>query len=93
MSTLGEIVHLYVSPDHNYFGHHGKEPGANPMIETDHVSCVAGNGIVGDRFWQHRENYKGQITFFAIEVYHELCERLNPTLKDPSAFRRNSTLR
>lgn len=38
---------------------------------------------------QHRENYKGQITFFAWEVYTALCERIGTASCSPSAMRRN----
>jgi MOSC domain-containing protein YiiM len=37
----------------------------------------------------HKENYKGQITFFAEEVYKDLCERLGIRNKPPSVLRRN----
>ena len=67
-----EIVHLYLSPEHNFFGHHGQPPGETPMIEVDSVECVAGKGIVGDRFFGFKHNYKGQLTFFSQEIYEVL---------------------
>lgn len=83
------IVHLYISPGHNYFGHHGRAPGEHPIIEVPEVECVAGRGIRGDRFFDYKENYKGQITFFAEEVYRELCRILATEDRPPSVFRRN----
>lgn len=83
------IEHIYISPGHNYFGHHGRPADNHPVIEVTEVKCVAGKGLVGDRFFEHKENYKGQITFFSIEVYEELCRTLNIHHKTPSAFRRN----
>src|SRR5215467_1097024 len=83
------IRHLYISPDHNFFGHHGGPAGKSPVTETGHIECVAGRGIRGDRFFDYRENYKGQITFFAFEVYEQLCEKLQIFNKLPSVFRRN----
>lgn len=84
-----QVLHLYISPDHNYFGHHGKPPGETPMIEVESVECVTDRGIQGDRFFGFKENYKGQITFFA----HEVCERLGEQFQmmgvEPSVFRRN----
>jgi len=50
---------------------------------------VAGRGLRGDRYFDHKENYKGQITFFAWEIYHAICHALGSKDKDPSAFRRN----
>ncbi|MGN6555555.1 MAG: MOSC domain-containing protein [Verrucomicrobiota bacterium] len=83
------IRHLYISPGHNYFGHHGRAPGEHLMVECDEVECVAGRGIVGDRFFDYKANYGGQITLFAEEVYTELCEKLGVTDKTTSVFRRN----
>lgn len=70
------IEHLFVSPGHNFFGHYGKPPGEHPTVAVPRVECVAGRGIRGDRFFDHKEDYKGQITFFAMEVYEELLRTL-----------------
>ncbi len=84
-----QILHLYISPEHNYFGHHGQPSGKAPMIEVDSVACVAGQGLVGDRFFGFKENYKGQVTFFAHEVYERLCGQFQVMGVEPSVFRRN----
>ncbi len=84
-----EVMHLYISPGHNFIGHHGAPPGENPAIEVKEIHCVAGKGIEGDRYFDHKENYKGQITFFQWEVYETLCRECNVTDKPPSVFRRN----
>ena len=86
---MTELLHLYVSPGHNYFGHHGKPPGSHLVVELPEIQCLAGRGIVGDRFLDHAENYKGQITFFAYEVYEALCRELGLHDKTPGVFRRN----
>lgn len=83
------VRHLFISKDHNYFGHHGEEPGRCPMIEKQSIRVVKGKGIEGDRFYGYRPGYKGQITFFEWEVYLDLCQRFGVTDKDVSAFRRN----
>ena len=83
------IEHLYLSPGHNYFGHHGLPPDEHAMIEVDEVECVAGRGLRGDRFFDYKPDYKGQITFFAGELYDELSAFLDTWDRAPSAFRRN----
>ncbi len=88
MSSI-QIKHLYISPGHNFFGHHGLPPGENPMVECAEIRCMAGRGIEGDRFLDFKPDYKGQITFFAHEIYEELCARFDVWDKPPSAFRRN----
>ena len=84
-----KIRHLFISPGHNYFGHHGQPAGEHPLLEIGQVECVAGQGLVGDRFFDFKENYKGQITFFSSEVFAEICARLGATGKFPGATRRN----
>jgi MOSC domain len=85
----GNVRHIFISPDHNYFGHHGGEPGQSPMIEVCAARLIAGEGIVGDRFFGWKDDYKGQVTFFSIEVYDQLCAQFGVWDKPPSAFRRN----
>lgn len=50
---------------------------------------MAGHGIRGDRFFDYRENYKGQITFFALEVFDQLCAALEVQDCSPALVRRN----
>ena len=88
-TSLAAIRHLYISPGHNFFGRHGKKSGQNPVTAVPEIECVAGCGIRGDRFFGYRENYKGQITFFAFETYTFLCQSLNVPDKPPAVFRRN----
>jgi MOSC domain-containing protein YiiM len=88
-----EILHLYISPAHNYFGHHGRPADEHPTIEVESIECVAGHGIRGDRFFDYRDEYKGQITFFADEVYRAICDRFGVYDKATSVFRRNAITR
>ncbi|MCC6353426.1 MAG: molybdenum cofactor biosysynthesis protein [Verrucomicrobiae bacterium] len=83
------IRHLYISPGHNFFGHHGQPAGEHPICEVDRFECVAGRGVVGDRFFDHKPDYKGQITFFSWEVLVALWGALGVEDRDPSAPRRN----
>jgi MOSC domain-containing protein YiiM len=83
------VEHIYISPEHNYFGHHGQPAGTSPVIELDEAPLVAGKGIEGDRFFGWKEDYKGQITFFSHEVYKDVCASLGVTDVPPSVFRRN----
>ena len=83
------IKHLYISGGHNYFGHHGRPASTHGIVECSEIRCVTGQGIEGDRFFDFKANYKGQITFFSEEVYEDLCQALGVFSKDPSVFRRN----
>lgn len=70
------VRQLLISPGHNYFGRHGQAAGAHPLLEVPEVECVAGHGLRGDRFFDFKENYKGQITFFAAEVFERMQKEL-----------------
>lgn len=83
------VVRLYVSPGHNFVGHHGQPPGEHPMLESEEVECVAGRGLRGDRYFDFKDNYNGQITFFARETYEALCGALGVRDRPLSVFRRN----
>lgn len=88
-----QVVRLYVSPGHNFFGHHGQPAGQHPVVASTEIECVAGRGIRGDRFFDFKPDYKGQITFFAWETYEALCRAFPGVQADPGVFRRNVLVR
>ena len=84
-----QIRQIFISPGHNYFGHHGRAPDDYPLLEVQSIECVAGRGIRGDRFFDYKDNYKGQITFFSFEVFERLAAHFGLTDKSAGAVRRN----
>ncbi|GAB5559751.1 MAG: MOSC domain-containing protein [Synoicihabitans sp.] len=80
---------FFMSPGHNYFGHHGKPAGEHPTLEVEQLECVAGSGIRGDRFFDYKEDYQGQVTFFAEETFAQLCQHLQLGDRSPADLRRN----
>jgi len=87
------LEHLFISPGHNFFGHHDKPAGEHPISKVEQLECVAGRGIRGDRFFDFKENYKGQITFFSMEVLEALRSELQLPDAQPQATRRNAFVR
>ena len=83
------IRQIFISSGHNYFGHHGQAPDNYPLKEVPSIECVAGRGIRGDRFYDYKDNYKGQITFFSFEVFEKLAAHFGLTGKSAGAVRRN----
>jgi MOSC domain-containing protein YiiM len=83
------VCHLFTSPGHNFVGHHGGPPGEHAVVESDEVECVAGRGIRGDRYFDFKEDYKGQITFFSLEVFEAMRRELNLPEARPALTRRN----
>src|SRR6266508_2198007 len=84
-----EICHLYISPGHNFVGHHGRKPGGHPAVEVPMIECLAGRGIRGDRYFDFKDDYKGQITLFSLEVFDELSGALESHDCSPALVRRN----
>lgn len=84
-----ELLNLFVSPGHNYVGHHGRMPGNYEVLDLPEVRCLAGRGIRGDRYCDRQKDHKGQITFFAHEVFESLCEKFQVWTRPVSVFRRN----
>jgi MOSC domain-containing protein YiiM len=59
------------------------------MIEVPMIECAAGQGIRGDRYFDFKNDYKGQVTFFSLEVFSELCDALQIQDCSPTLVRRN----
>ncbi len=59
------------------------------MIEVPVIDCVAGRGIREDRYFDFKDDYKGQITFFSLDVFEELCAALGLHDCSPALARRN----
>lgn len=83
------IHHLFISPGHNFFGRHGQAAGENPTLEVPEIMCRAGRGVEGDRFFDYKEDYKGQITFFSWGIYEAAKTKFAVPALSPGAFRRN----
>lgn len=83
------VTAIHVSTGHNFFGHFGQAPGTHRSVEVPEVECVAGRGLRGDRFFDYKPDYKGQVTFFDEAVYAALCHELRVWDRPRSVLRRN----
>ena len=88
-----ELLHMFVSGGHNYLGRHGKGSLDHGIEDSSAIECVAGRGIRGDRYFDHKENFKGQITFFDYDVYEAVKKDFGISDLAPSVFRRNVLLK
>ncbi|MEO6001648.1 MAG: molybdenum cofactor guanylyltransferase [Opitutus sp.] len=88
-----KISAIYVSPGHNFFGRHGKPAGEHITESVRQVDCVAGRGIRGDRFWDYKRDYAGQVTFFDEAVHQRVLENVRPVPCSAGAYRRNLLIR
>lgn len=63
-----ELLHLFVSPRHDYFGRSDVSGiGEHLVNDCDQIELVSGEGIVGDRFFGKGPDFDGHVTFFASE--------------------------
>lgn len=60
-----------------------------PIEEVEGIDCVAGRGIRGDRFFDYKPDYKGQITFFDWAMYERVRDEVVKGELHARAFRRN----
>ncbi|MGA2692129.1 MAG: molybdenum cofactor biosysynthesis protein [Opitutaceae bacterium] len=63
------------------------------MKASDRVQLVSGKGIVGDRYFDRSPGHKGQVTFFAEEIWTRLCREFARFDLGPAVFRRNILVR
>jgi MOSC domain-containing protein YiiM len=84
-----KVRELYIAKGHSFFGRHGQPAAEHPIMGVAEVDCVAGRGLRGDRFFDYKDDYVGQVTFFAWETYDDICRELAVADRPPSAFRRN----
>ncbi|HEY2143147.1 MAG TPA: molybdenum cofactor biosysynthesis protein [Candidatus Udaeobacter sp.] len=59
------------------------------MIEVPVIECFEGRGVRGDRYFDFEDDYKGQITFFSLDIFDELCVALDLHDCSPATARRN----
>ncbi len=86
------IKSIYISPGHNYFGRYGKGSLDHRIEQRESIEIIAGKGIKGDRFFDYKPDYKGQITFFDWQVYQRVKSDIVSGDFEPSKFRRNVLL-
>jgi Uncharacterized protein conserved in bacteria len=84
---------IYISPGHDYWGRQGAGRLQHGIMDVREVECVAGRGLVGDRYFAYRADYKGQVTFFEDEVVDEIRETFKVPKLPSSVFRRNLVVR
>ncbi|MDP0501509.1 MAG: MOSC domain-containing protein [Verrucomicrobiota bacterium JB022] len=92
-TSPARIERIWISPGHDFKGRHGKGRLDHGVVEVDAVECHAGKGLVGDRYYDHKPDFKGQLTLIDGAVIDALqCAFALPEI-DPAAFRRNVLVR
>lgn len=87
--TALTLHRIFIADGHSYFGRHGLGSAKFPIHQVDAIECVAGRGLRGDRYFDHKADYKGQVTLFSQEIFDALRRALNVPDASPAALRRN----
>lgn len=92
MSDTIQILNLFISEGHDFKGRFGKGRLNHGASSVDTVECVAGRGLVGDRYFDFVDDYKGQLSLIALEDIRALEADLGLEVADFRAFRRNAVV-
>lgn len=84
-----KIRGIYISSGHDFLGRSELGRLNHETQKVDSVLCIASSGLLGDRYFNHKKNYNGQVTFFDWEVYIKIKVNFHCSKLDPSSFRRN----
>lgn len=84
------LIHeIYLSEGHDFKGRFGKERLRHAIRSVPNAEAVEGKGLVGDRYFGYKDNFKGQLTLISEECIQEVEQELGLEPVDRSAFRRN----
>lgn len=83
------IHQIYLSSGHDFKGRFNKGRLTNRVRCVDSVECVQGRGLVGDRYFDYKEDYKGQLSLISLESIRAMETDLGLKVADHSDFRRN----
>jgi len=83
------LLKIFISSGHDYWGRQGEGRFQSGITEVATIECVAGMGLRGDRYFGHRPDYKGQVTFFDSKIVEEVRTHFKLAKLPASVFRRN----
>jgi len=83
------IEQLWISPGHDFKGRFGQSRLEHPVTSPPSIHCIQNRGIEGDRYFDFKDNFKGQITFFSAEVADALRAFIQQPDWNPIDTRRN----
>lgn len=82
------LKNIYISPESNYWKHKKDSPGTAPTHMPDSIECHEGKGLVGDRFYEFKKDYGGQVSIMSEDALLELRNHTGVEA-DFKVFRRN----
>lgn len=92
MTQTITIHDLYISSGHDFKGRFGKVRLNHKTPRVELVECVEGKGIVGDRYFGYKENFKGQLSLISLEAIRDIEKCLGISVENFAQFRRNAVV-
>ena len=89
MSDTIHIHRIFLSSGHDFKGRFEVGRLHHEVRDVDTVECVEGRGLVGDRYFDFKDNYKGQLSLISLEDIEAMESELGIKGADHSKFRRN----
>lgn len=89
VETSVDICHIWLSVGHDFKGRFGQDRLDHGIREVSRIECHAGRGLVGDRYYDHKPDFKGQLTLIDTAVLEALANALHLPPVDGSLLRRN----
>jgi molybdopterin synthase catalytic subunit len=84
-----DLLEIWISPGNDFRGRHGQSRLDHGIRSLSTVECVAGMGLLGDRYFGCKPDYKGQVTFLDATTVQAVRERFSQPDLSSSVFRRN----
>ena len=84
-----DLLEIWISPGNDFRGRHGQSRLEHGIQSLSTVECVAGMGLLGDRYFGCKPDYKGQVTFLDAGTVQAVRERFSQPDLSSSVFRRN----
>ena len=83
-----KLKNIYISASSNFWGRKPEDAGTTPTQSPKSVECHQGRGLVGDRYYDFKNEYGGQVSIMSEDALLALRAELGHTA-DFSVFRRN----
>jgi len=83
------IQHIFISPGHGFVGRDPENADRHQMTSVASVECHAGKGLKGDRYFDYKQDFKGQVTFFEEQALHGAFDHAGATGRPLWSMRRN----
>ena len=93
IALSADLVEIVVSPGHDYWTEGGAGRLRHGYFNPPEVECVAGRGLIGDRYFDHPEGHDSQVTFISAEALDDLRARFNLPNLPAGVLRRNLVVR